>query len=187
MNAYIVVFHPGYYSDLDRREALERVIRNLEPVVEFAKELKLWLGVETTGKTSQIGDLDEVIEIVRRLDSVKPVVDWAHLYARYRGPFITSVDDVIKVIDILEKNLGRESVSPLHVHFSKVEFNRSGEIRHRVLSEENYGPRFEHICSALCETGVDAIVISESPLLELDALKMKEICAEVYGSSCTAE
>jgi len=184
MNAYIVVFHPGYYSGLDRREALECIITNLKSVAEFAKEVGVWLGVETTGRTSQVGDLDEVIEIARRLDRVKPVIDWAHLYARHRGSFITSVDDVIRVVERLEREVGEHSIRPLHSHFSKVEFNRSGEVRHRALSEAGYGPEFEHICKALHEVGIDAVIISESPLLELDAVKMKNICAEVCNSSC---
>jgi len=189
MNAYIIVFHPGWYAG-DKRESLEHVIRNLKPVVEYIKELKsenLWLGVETTGKSSQIGDLDEVIEISSRLERVRPVVDFAHLYARSMGRFIVSKDDVIKVVDSLEKNLGREYISPLHAHFSKVEYSKYGEVRHHALSEEKYGPQFEYICSALHEAGVDVVIISESPLLELDALKMKRMCEEICGSKCVSE
>jgi len=185
MGAYVVVFHPGYYSGLDRREALERVIKNLEPVVEAIREFNdLWLGPETTGRVNQIGDLDEVIEIARRLDKVKPTIDWAHLYARYGGKFVVSVDDVIKVVERLEKELGEYAVKPLHSHFSRIEYSRYGEVRHRALSEKGYGPEFRHVCGALCEVGIDAVIISESPLLELDALRMKNICSEVCGSKC---
>jgi len=188
MNAYIVVFHPGYYGNASRREALEMVVKNLEPVVEYAKSLSenLWLGVETTGKISQIGDLNEVIEICSRLERVRPVIDFAHIYARNMGRFIVSKDDVIKVIDALEK-LGREYVTPVHIHFSKVEFGRGGEIRHCALSDENYGPEFRYVCEGLIEVGVDAIIISESPLLELDALKMKEICAKICSPECVSD
>jgi len=178
MNAHVIVFHVGYYSGLDKKEALERVIESLRPMVELAKELKLWLGPETTGRAAQIGDLDEVIEISRRLDRVKPVVDWAHLYARHNGKFITSVDDVVRVIERLEKEVGEHAVKPLHSHFSKIEFGKYGEIRHRTLNEKGYGPQFEYVCRGLYETGVDAVIISESPLLEQDALVMKRMCLE---------
>jgi len=191
MGAYIVVFHPGYYKDApSKSKALEWVINNLVPVVQVIKELKaenLWLGPETTGKTSQVGDLSEVIEISRRLEHVKPVVDWAHLYARYEGSFITSVDDVIKVIEMLEKELGSYAVKPLHTHFSKIEYGKGGEREHHTLAEKDYGPEFEHVCRGLCETGVEAVVISESPILEQDAIVMKKICEEVCGVNCIAD
>jgi len=192
MGAYVVVFHPGYYSGLDRREALERVIKNLEPVVEAILEFNdLWLGPETTGKTSQVGDLDEIIEICRSLNDekevAKPVVDWAHIYARSGGLFVKSVDDVIRVVERLEKELGEYAVRPLHSHFTKVEFNNHGEVRHRALSEKNYGPQFEHVCRGLVEVGIDSIIISESPLLELDSLKMKEICIDLCSSKCISD
>jgi len=187
MRAQIVVFHPGYYMSMSRREALERVIRNLSPVVEFAKEVRVWLSPETTGRIAQIGDLDEVIEICRRLDRLKPTIDWAHLYARYSGKLIVSKDDVIKVVERLEKELGEYAVKPLHSHFSRIEFSKHGEVRHRSLEEKSYGPEFRYVCEALCEVGIDAIIISESPLLELDALKMKEICVNICGSKCVSD
>lgn len=191
MGAYIVVFHPGYYRDApSKREAVKMVIDHLKPVVEFIDELNatnLWLGPETTGKTTQIGDLDEVIEISRKLDHVKPVIDWAHLHARYEGKFITSVDDVIHVIDKLEKELGEYAVKPLHTHFSRIEYGKGGERKHHVLAEKDYGPEFEHVCKGLWETGVEAVIISESPILEQDALVMKKICMEICGVECVAD
>jgi len=189
MGAYIVVFHPGWYGDSDKKEAVERVVRNLREIAEHREQYgfrNVLLGVETTGRTKEVGSLDEVIEICSRLECVRPVIDFAHLYARSMGRFIVSKDDVLRVIDALEKP-GREYVTPVHIHFSKVEFGRGGEIRHRALSDENYGPEFRYVCEALCEVGIDAIIISESPLLELDALKMKQICAEICGSKCISD
>jgi len=187
MNAYIVVFHPGYYSGLDRREALECIITNLKSVTEIAKEVGVWLGVETTGRISQVGDLDEVIVISSKLERVKPIIDWAHLYARHGGTFIANIDDVIKVIERLEREVGEHSIRPLHSHFTKVEFNRSGEVRHRTLSERDYGPEFRYVCAGLIEVGVESVIISESPLLELDALAMKRVCLEMCSESCVVD
>ncbi len=191
MGSYIVVFHPGYYRDApSKEEAVEWVIKNLEPVVEYIEEIKaenVWLGPETTGKITQVGDLDEVIEIARRLDHVKPVIDWAHLYARHQGKFITSVDDVIKVIEKLEKELGEYALKPLHTHFSRIEYGKGGEKKHHTLAETQYGPEFEHVCRGLTETGIEAVIISESPILEQDALVMKKICSKICGVKCVAD
>ncbi|WP_440060283.1 deoxyribonuclease IV [Thermogladius sp. 4427co] len=186
MGAYVVVFHPGYYKDMPSREdALRAVIENLKPVAEFRDSLgakNVWIGPETTGKTSQVGDVDETIEICSRVEGARPVVDWAHIYARSGGKFIVSKDDVISVVEKIEKVLGEWAVKPLHMHFSKIEYGKGGEREHHTLGEAEYGPDFEIVCSALTELGVEGIFISESPILEQDALVMKEICARVGGT-----
>ncbi|RLG84336.1 MAG: deoxyribonuclease IV [Thermoprotei archaeon] len=190
MNAYIVVFHPGYYKDTTPEEALKRVIDSLKIVDEFRKSINakdVWLGPETTGKTSQIGTIEENIEICRNIDKCKPVIDWAHIYARNMGQLITSIDDVVKIIEKLEKELGDYAVKPLHTHFSKIEFGKGGEREHHTLAEKEYGPSFEIICKGLVETGVDAVIISESPILEKDALVMKNICKEICGVECIVD
>lgn len=191
MGAYIVVFHPGYYRDApSKRGAVEKIIRNLSRVVEYRDQhgfKDVWLGPETSGKISQVGDLVEVIEISSAFKGVRPVIDFAHLYARYMGRFVRSKEDIVKIVDTIEKKLGREHLNPLHTHFSKIEFNRGGEKEHHALGEEKYGPDFRIVCEALCEVGVDTVVISESPLLEEDSLIMKNTCIEVCGEGCVVE
>ena len=181
MNAYVVVFHPGYYKGLSPDDAVKRVIRNLKLVLEEADGMGIsgpWLGPETTGKTTQVGSLKDIVNICSSLDRCRPVVDWAHIYARERGGIVRSVDEVIEIIDTLEGNLGPEVLKPLHQHFSRIEYGKGGEKEHHPLHEEEYGPEFRHVCAALLQVGVDSVIISESPLLDRDALVMKNICQE---------
>ena len=185
MGAYAVVFHPGYIKgNKSRGEAVRRVIEALKKLEEeLAGELRVAEPApETTGKVSQVGDLDEVIEICRNLERCRPAVDWAHLYARHEGGFVRSVDEVIAAIERIEKELGSRAVKPLHTHFSKIEYGRGGEREHHTLPEEEYGPDWRVVCRAYLETGIDGVIISESPILDRDALLMKRICEEERGA-----
>ena len=181
MGAYAVVVHPGYYKgNKSREEALRRVIEAFNSLMEG---LPAWVKTpevapETMGKTSQVGSLEEVVEICRNTQRCRPCIDWAHLYARAEGGFVRSVDEVVKAIEYVERELGSRAVRPLHTHFSKIEYGRGGEREHHTLSEEEYGPDWRIVCRAYLETGIDAVVISESPILEKDALLMKKICDE---------
>ena len=180
MGAYAVVFHPGYVKgNSSREEALQRVIAAVKELMEGLDLKVAWLAPETTGKESQVGDVDETIKICQSHDRLRPAVDWAHLHARYEGKAINSVDEVIAVIDKIEKELGSWAVKPLHTHFSKIEYGRGGEREHHTLAEEGYGPQWEVVCRAYIETGIDAVVISESPILEQDALVMKSTCEKM--------
>ncbi len=184
MGAYAVVFHPGYIKGhKTRQEALKRVITALQSLEEELEGLVTTpeLAPETTGKVSQVGDLDETIEICRSLRRCRPAVDWAHLYARAEGGFVRSVDEVVKAIEKIERELGSRAVRPLHTHFSKIEYGRGGEREHHTLAEEDYGPDWRIVCRAYLGTGIDAVVISESPILDRDALVMKRVCEEERG------
>ena len=191
MGAYVVVFHPGYYKDMpSRKEAVAAVVGNLKAVAEYRHSIgarNVWLGPETTGRTSQVGDLDETIEISSKVEGTRPVVDWAHLHARYEGKFIVSEEDVRAVVEKIEKNLGSWALKPLHMHFSKIEYGKGGEKEHHTLGEAEYGPDFKLVCSVLAEMGVEGVFISESPILEQDALVMRDICSKTCGEKCAGE
>ncbi len=179
IGAYVVVIHPGYYKGTSsREEALNRIIDGFREVIDL---LPGWvkkpsLSPETMGKTSQVGDVEEVVYICREVGRCKPTIDWAHLYARYEGKYVESVDDVVNVIEYIEKELGKEAISPLHTHFSRIEYGRGGERMHHTLEEREYGPEWEVVCMAYRDTGIDAVIISESPVLEKDAIKMRNTC-----------
>jgi len=181
MGAYAVVVHTGYYKgNPSRRDALRRAI---EAYKEVFRRLPEWVTTpdvspELMGKTTQIGDVEELVEICREVPRCRPTIDWAHLHARYEGDHVNTVDDVLRVINVLERELGTRAVNPLHTHFSKIEYGRGGEREHHTLSEEEYGPQWEVVCRAYLEAGVNAVVISESPVLEEDALVMKRVCEE---------
>ena len=182
MGAYAVVVHTGYYKgNKSREEALKRAIQGYRKVLE---ELPDWvrtpdISPEVMGKTTAIGDVDEVIKICLEIgERCRPTIDWAHLYARYQGQHVLTVDDVIKVIEQFERNLGKRAIDPLHTHFSKIEYGKGGEREHHTLAEEEYGPEWRIVCRAYLETDINATIISESPILEKDALLMKKICVE---------
>ncbi len=177
MGAYAVVFHPGYIKgNSSREEALQRVIDALGQLLDSLDLKVAWLAPETTGKVSQVGDIDETIRICQSHERLRPAVDWAHLHARAEGKAILSVDEVVNIIERIEKELGSWAVRPLHTHFSRIEYGKGGEREHHTLAEKDYGPEWEIVCRAYVETGIDAVVISESPILEQDSLVMKSTC-----------
>lgn len=178
MGASIVVFHPGYYGDRSPSECLKLAIDSLKIVEEELNSRgirNVYLGAETTGKKTQLGSLDEVILLTLEVGLVKPVIDWAHLHARALGEDIRDINDVLKVIGKLEENLGSSILKDLHMHYSKIEYGKGGEREHHVLEDENYGPEYSAVCKGLREAGVGGVLISETPLLDKDAIIMKEL------------
>jgi len=182
MGAKLVVFHPGYYGKLEPTEALERCISVLNEVVDEAKSENLlenvFLSPETTGKVKQLGSLDEIIVICESVERVLPTIDWAHIHARGQGA-INGKDDYLKILNEIERRLGSNVVNSLHCHFTKVEFGSGGEVAHHPLSSSEHGPDFTYLAEIIVENDYKFTIISESPLLEDDALLMKSMIDDV--------
>lgn len=167
LGAWIVVFHPGYYGDLSKEEAFARVLKACKDMGGFIKK-KGWsvrLGLETTGKVSQFGTLDENIELHKKISNCVPVVDWAHLFARSKGK--------VNFKEVIEKIEGL-NLTKYHSHFSSIEYTDKGERRH--LTIDHGKPDFEEIAKLLLKSRIKQItLISESPVLEQDSMKMRDI------------
>jgi len=179
LGAHVIVFHPGFYMGRSPEETMALVRKTLEDVLGRMKQegiKNVWLGLETTGKGTQFGSLSENIELSRSLDRTKTVVDFAHVHAREGGK-LKRKEDYLRIFTEMESKLGKESVMDFHSHFSEVAWNERGERYHMILGEQ-YSPPFKPLAEVIAENGFEGTIISESPLLDVDALKMKRMYEE---------
>jgi deoxyribonuclease-4 len=171
MGAYRVVFHPGFYTKKTPEEAMEKLNEAVDELTEQLESLQIrdyTFAPETTGKKSQLGSLEEIIEICQRHEKFAPTVDFAHLHARECGLF-KDKDDYGRVFSLLEDELG---IDTLHCHYTPIEFTDKGERRHHILGED-YGPPLEPLLEEIIERGWDITLICETPLRDRDAILMK--------------
>jgi deoxyribonuclease-4 len=179
LGAKVIVFHPGFYMGRTPEETMKLVRKTLEDVLGRMRQegiKNVWLGLETTGKGAQFGSLSENIELSHSLDGTKTVVDFAHIHAREGGK-LKKKEDYLKIFTEMENKLGREAVMNFHSHFSEVAWNEKGERYHMILGEQ-YSPPFKPLAEVIAENGYEGTIISESPLLDIDALKMKRMYEE---------
>ncbi|RLF49660.1 MAG: endonuclease IV [Thermoplasmata archaeon] len=172
MGAYEIVVHAGYYGKRSHEESTEIIKREVGECAEKAEEegLSPYIGLETMGKRSAWGTLEEIAEVCKCYRNVVPVVDFAHIHARFGG-VIKSSADVERVMAEYEKIFDKF----IHVHFSCIEYNIKGEKKHLPINAKD--PDFVHFIEPIKkrEKKYDIMLISESPLLDKDALVMKEM------------
>jgi deoxyribonuclease-4 len=64
----------------------------------------------------------------------------------------------------------------MHVHFSHIEYGKSGEIKHLTLEDEVFGPDFAPLAQVFAERAMRPVVICESKdVMAEDALQLKAI------------
>ena len=180
MGAYVVVFHLGYYGTKGKKTAFRDCVDALSDVAKTISSMginSVKLGPETMGKHIQVGSLEEILTICETVEDTQLVIDWGHLHARSGGRLNTAAD-FRAVVEEAEKRLGTETVKEMHCHFSKIEFTRKGERRHHILDEKAYGPDFASLAEVILEFKLHPIVICETPLLDVDAMKMRDTFIE---------
>lgn len=159
MEAHVVTFHPGFYGKLTEEEAFEKVKEACE---ELATK-KVMLGLETTGKHTAFGTVEEIVELCKQVNYCVPVIDFAHIFARNYGKI-----DYGEIFDLIKPL----KLKHIHSHFSNIEFTEKGERRHLPLDDQ---PPFKPLAKEILKRKVNITIISESPILEKDSLRMAKI------------
>ena len=179
------VFHPGSPLKSERRDAMDRLMRSMNLFMEEFYQKGYddrFVCAETMGKINQLGDLDEIIEIVNVADNILPCIDFGHLNARTFGSLKTK-EDYKRVLDALIDGVGEKKVKNMHVHFSKIEYGKGGEIRHLTFADQTFGPEFEPLAELLAEYRLEPWVLSESAGTQsIDAKSMKNLYFKYYDN-----
>jgi deoxyribonuclease-4 len=158
--AELVVFHPGFLLGRSREDAIDAVVEQLSTLRERlqGKDRGVPFGIEVMGRVRDLGSVDDVVDIARRLDWVRPVLDFAHMHATSDGafvepePFREALEQADAVID---------PGAPFHIHFSDIAFANRNETKHLPYGEGTL--RAEPLRDALADFERPATVISESP------------------------
>jgi deoxyribonuclease-4 len=170
MGATVATAHAGYYGK-NKEKSTQMVFEACKEITERIEE-KGWnidFGLETMGRQKSWGDLEEIIDICKKSKRVIPYLDVAHLYA-IRGGQI-NYKEIFDKLEVLK-------LKKYHSHFSGIKYSLLGigkgnEKNHVPMKEA--GPSFEDFAKEILRRKVDITIISESPILEIDSLLMKEI------------
>ena len=159
LNARVIVAHLGAMRDETAEDLMPRIREHLEWIGSKIGHLGVGVGLETAGKTTQIGSLGDIALLANEFPFVRPCVDWAHVHAVSQGQ-LTSVDAFAAVIGFLRDQFPGWMLDPLHTQFSDVEYGEYGEIRHIGYGQGTLkvGPLVE----AARDAGMRMTVISES-------------------------
>lgn len=170
---YSVCFHPGFYLKMEPKKVYAKVKEQLGKVLEqvqtFSKDI--WIRPETTGKPTQFGSLDELVDLSSEFDHVLPVIDFSHLHARSNGKF-NSKEEFEQVLELVEKKLGKQALNNMHMHLSGINYTEKGERNHLLLDESDMN--YKGVLQALKDFNAKGVLVCESPITDDDALLLQK-------------
>jgi deoxyribonuclease-4 len=176
-----IIFHPGSYSGKEPAEAMKLALARLQDcVAELRREKNpVTLRPETMGRTGQLGTLEETLEMAKAIPGVVPCVDFAHLHARTGNGSMNSYAEWMAALKLYSKMLGKAALKNLSCHLSGIAYTERGEKNHLTMAESDF--KFEELFRALKDMDCGGRILSESPILEQDALLYQKTWQRLGG------
>lgn len=173
-----IVFHPGTYFGLPPESVLKTVLPRLAGVVAELRAASnpVMLRPEAMGKVAVIGSLEDVLAL-SQIEGVLPCMDFAHLHARAGDGSMNTYEEWMRVLDAYHGALGDMVLKQMHVHLSGIEYGPKGEKNHLVIEKADMD--FKALFRALHKAGAGGRLLCESPAMEVDALKLRELWMEI--------
>ncbi|OGO64414.1 MAG: hypothetical protein A2030_00500 [Chloroflexi bacterium RBG_19FT_COMBO_50_10] len=170
-----IIFHPGSYFGKQPAEVLPGAIQRLQGCLEELRSMgnQVTLRPETMGKSAMLGSLEDTLVMSKTLPGVEPCIDFAHLHARPGDGSINSYDEFSHILEIYGNNLGDEALNHLHIHLSGIQYGEKGEKEHLPLRKSDLN--LEDLFKSLKVFHCRGRILCESPIMEDDALYMKEL------------
>ncbi|MFC1924648.1 TIM barrel protein [Chloroflexota bacterium] len=172
-----ITFHAAFYLKSSLIETYTAVKRNLEEILHILRGEgnRVMIRPELTGKPSQFGNLEELLQLSTELDGLAPCIDFSHLHARTGKA--NSYREFVDILDQVGESLGRQALDNMHIHVSGIAYGNKGEVKHLMLPDSDF--RYVELLQAFKERKIKGMVICESPVMEDDALLLQKTYMEL--------
>lgn len=163
-----LVIHVGSQMQMTREEALDNCRNNLQIILSRLQSDGLkdfLLCLETMGKYSQIGNLDEICMLCA-IDPqhLVPTVDLGHMNCLAQGQM--DLDRVFEQLKVFPQ---------VHFHISFIEYGLKGEIKHVTLADQKYGFDLGIVMQYLSQRpGNDVVICESDSIMAQDSLKLRD-------------
>ena len=181
LGAREIVLHPGSLYGASEADAARRFTENLERFMAQLGKTDISLMIETAGKVGQMGSVDMILDVAATVKGVGPCIDFGHVHARSLGGLETP-DAIPHVFERIGTFQQANPDTPMHFHYTPIQYGPRGEIQHRALSDTDGGsskpfhPRPEPVAAGLAGLPGRFTVISETHnSQEKGAIRLKSL------------
>ncbi|MBQ3642038.1 TIM barrel protein [bacterium] len=173
IGAYSITFHAAFYMKQEPDEVYKTVYKSMETICSTLEkeDNDIYIRPETTGKGTQWGTLEEIVQLSKEFKYVLPCIDFAHVHARNNGIYNT-YDEFCRMLEYTGNELGVDVFNNFHAHLAGIEYSVKGEKNHLILQESDMN--YKDLLKAFKKFDVKGALVCESPNIEDDAKLLKE-------------
>jgi deoxyribonuclease-4 len=133
--AHSVIFHAAYYHDDAPSVVYKRVRAQLQAIVTQLRDeaVDVCLRPETSGRPSQFGSLQEILQLSAEVEGLSPCIDFGHLYARSVGA-VNAYAEFGVALQSVKEALGSSALREMHMHVQGMAYSQAGERKHLTLA-----------------------------------------------------
>ncbi len=175
LGGYSITYHAAFYLKEDKKTVFNKLIKRHENIFEALQDNPIWIRPETTGKESQWGSIDEIIELSKIFPKMLPCVDFSHIHARTAGKFNT-YDEFSLIFEKIGKKLGDTALNNFHAHIAGIEYTAKGEKKHLNLEESDFN--YKDLLKVFKKFNIKGAIVCESPNIEEDC----KLLSDYYNS-----
>jgi len=178
-----IIFHPGSYFGQPASEVLPLAIERLAGCLQELHEQgnPVFLRPETMGKSALLGSLEDTLALSRPFPAIRPCLDFAHLHARPGDGSMNTYQEWVSVLAAYRAALGESALQELHIHLSGIQYGPKGEKEHLRIEEADLDLRA--LFRALNDFSCSGRILCESPVMEEDALILKQLWQEISATT----
>ncbi|MEM0493559.1 MAG: TIM barrel protein, partial [Candidatus Thermoplasmatota archaeon] len=168
MGAKTVIIHPGFYGSNSEKITLNKIIKNTGKIIDILKKekIKTNLGIETMGKQKVFGSIEEVVAVCKEVKDLIPVIDLGHIHARGNG-CLKEREDFERIFNLLKPLRLKHYL----IHVTGVLYENGNEYYHIPIKKGDMP--LMPLIDVILDNGYNVTLISESPLLEHDAVYIR--------------
>lgn len=174
IGAYSITYHAAFYMGGDKETVYKKVKEQTKIITDLLSDdnIKVWIRPETTGKSTQWGDLEEIVKLSKEFEYVLPCVDFSHLHARYNG-ISNTYTEFAKIFEYIDKELSdKKPLENFHAHIAGIAYGDKGEKHHLNLNDSDMN--YKDLLKAFKDFNVKGVIVCESPNIETDCKIMKD-------------
>ncbi len=160
MDARILVIHPNFYSRVLPKDQALRLVGHKISEISGNIRTKTPIGIETTGRSGEVGSVEDVLDLVTSTPGTEPVLNWAHIHARGQGLLKDQTRWRAVTEQVLRRG-GRKWLNNAYFFFSGISYNQQGEVKHVPLA--NADLRLDMLVREVMSHDIKGTLILEDP------------------------
>lgn len=176
MDCRTFIINPNFYSRMSHEQALKLVVYKINEITTDQQQSNIKIGVENTGKSKELGNFEDAIDIVKRTQGTEPVINWGNIHARGAGALRTQ-EDYRRILEKLRQEIGPRYFSNAYFIFSGVSYGPSGKINNIPLRQSDI--KLEDLIREIMSFDIKGTIVFDDPQKEKFIVNTMEKLADM--------